>query len=366
MTTQLDFDTEPYEAIAKTLRKIPQGFNYAEDGTHLRVLRWIFTPEEAVLASKMKLMGETPVKMAKRLKLEVSYLEKILPIMDEKGQIVHYKTREGMKYGLMPFVVGIYEEQLDRMDVEFSELMEEYFDKTNYTDLFGNKPEVFRIIPVNEVIETELSIYPYQDAENIVRDAKSWGVRECICKKQMELLDKGCEYSKNVCLTYSSRENAYDDSTVSKAISMERSLELLKEAEQEGLIHSSMNVESNHSFICNCCTCCCGVLGAMVKYDLHTSFVKSDYKMMVSVDDCTACGICEDRCQFGAIEVNGTCVIDQAKCVGCGVCAVTCEDGALKLVPRDKGEIKRPPKNLLRWMIRKAFKRRVNPIKLFR
>ncbi|MHA2404147.1 MAG: ATP-binding protein, partial [Candidatus Kariarchaeaceae archaeon] len=306
---------------------------------------------------------ETPAKMAKRLKLDRKYLEDILPIMSEKGQIIHYEKEKGMKYGLMPFVVGIYEEQLDRMDAEFSELMEEYFVKTKYSELFGNKPEIFRIVPVNKVIDTTLAIHPYQDAEKIVRSAKSWGVRECICKKQKELLDEKCNYSKNVCLTFSSRENVYDETTISKPITMEESLELLKNAENEGLVHSSMNVATRHNYICNCCTCCCGVLRGLVQWDQPNTLVKSNYKIVVSEDDCIACANCEDRCQFGAIEVDDVCVIDDKMCVGCGVCAITCDEGALKLIDRDN--VSKPPKNLVTWMFRKAWKRRVNPLRLF-
>lgn len=353
-------ETDPFQLLAETLHRIPQGFDMDEGGIYLRVLRWIFSAEEASIAYRMKLIPETPEKMAKRLKLEVDYLQKILPIMDVKGQIIGYNNG---KYGLMPFVVGIYEEQLDRMDAEFAELAEEYFKATKFTELFGTEPEIFRIVPVNAVIPTELSVFPYQQVKEIVSNARSWGVRECICKKQKELLAQGCNYSKNVCISLSRRENAYDTTTISKPITQIKALQLLKDAEEEGLIHSAMNVEKGHGYICNCCTCCCGVLRGLTEFNQPSAFVKSDYQIEINEDDCIACGICVDRCQFGALTIEDVCKVDLDKCVGCGVCAVTCDEGAMQLVPRS--DVKKPTKNMLTWMLKKSWKRKVNPRKAF-
>ncbi|MFQ5831194.1 MAG: hypothetical protein ACE5H4_00630 [Candidatus Thorarchaeota archaeon] len=55
--------TEPYEKLAAILNKIPNGFSHIEGGTHIQLLQWIFSPEEAHLASKMKLRGETSEEM---------------------------------------------------------------------------------------------------------------------------------------------------------------------------------------------------------------------------------------------------------------------------------------------------------------
>ncbi|MCY3412463.1 MAG: hypothetical protein INQ03_12570 [Candidatus Heimdallarchaeota archaeon] len=357
---------EIYHKLAKVLNKIPQGFNLTDDDTHIRVLKWIFTEEEARIAAQMKLRGETAEVMAKRLKLEVDYLAPLLETMHERGEIRQYKKQDGNhKYGLMPFVVGIYEEQIDRLDAEFAKLLEEYFAKTRYTDLFATKPEIFRVVPVNRVIEPELEIYPYQQAEAIVNNAKSWGVRDCICKKERELLGEGCNYSKNVCLTFERKENAYNEHTRSKPISREQAIQILMDAEEEGLIHNTMNVEEGHGYICNCCTCCCGVMRSLVQWDQPNALVKSDYRMTVEEGICLACGECEDRCQFGAITINEICEIDDVKCVGCGVCAITCPENALKLVLREKKELSKPPKNILSWMMKKAWKRKKSPLKVF-
>ncbi|MFX1485489.1 MAG: 4Fe-4S ferredoxin, partial [Promethearchaeota archaeon] len=114
----------PYEKLAAVLDTIPNGYPPVEDGTHLRVLEWIFTPEEAELACQLKLRGETLDELSTRLNRSKDELEEILEVMHSKGQINSWmsKSAGSRKYGLLPFAVGIYEEQLKRMDKEFAEL----------------------------------------------------------------------------------------------------------------------------------------------------------------------------------------------------------------------------------------------------
>ena len=363
--TSTEEENLPFEKLANTLNRIPNGFAKTEDDTYLRVLKWIFTPEEAELASKMKLKSETLKKMSRRLKIPVSVLEEKMIVMKSKGQIYINKTKSGeKKYGLMPFAIGIYEDQIHRIDSEFSEIMEEYFDKTKGEILFSSDPPITKVIPVKSAIKTEIGIHPRNEAEKLIMNAKSWGLRECICKIQQEEIGNPCKYPKEVCLMFSSKENDYVDSHKTKIITKEEALEVLRKAERAGLIHSKMNISEGQDFICNCCTCCCGVLRALVQYDQPNAFVKSDYQIKIDEERCSGCGICIDRCQFNALELHDEKSIVNDRCVGCGNCVITCPEEAVFLVPREKSDISSPPKNLTAWMIKRAIKRKVNLFKL--
>lgn len=354
---------DPFERLAETLNKIPNGFPKTADGTHLKVLQWIFTPEEADLASKMKLIGETVEEISERLDIEgLEGLTEKLETMVEKGQIHAMNTSTGRRFGLIPFVVGIYEEQLAKMDSEFARLAEDYFLKAEPGGLFDTEPSIFRVIPINRVIESKLTIYPFESAEQIAQNAKSWGVRECICKKQKSLLNQPCKYPTTVCLIFSQRENAFENSDLTKTISLEESLEHLRKAEEAGLIHCSMNVQTGHSYICNCCTCCCGVLRGLTERNQPLAFVNSNFHLQVDSELCVGCETCVDRCQFYALSVpEDVCQVDLQKCVGCGVCAIVCPEDALSLVARDKTEITKPPDTIRDWMTQKAISRHGNP-----
>ncbi|MCK4568227.1 MAG: 4Fe-4S ferredoxin, partial [Candidatus Thorarchaeota archaeon] len=288
----------PYEELAIVLDKIPNGYPAVEDESHLRVLEWIFTPEEAELTSKLKLMGETAEEIAQRLGFSKDELESLLDIMNSKGQIRSWmsKSAGARKYGLMPFAVGIYEEQLNRMDAEFAQLIETYLPQ-GFKKITAAEPVIFQVLPVNKTIKTELEIHPYQKAEQMIESASSWGVRECICKKQKELIGEPCSYPTTVCLLIAPNvENAYDESELTKPITKEESLKLLKESEDAGLVHCTYNVQEGHNYICGCCVCCCGVLRGVESLDKPREYIKTDFIMTVDSEFCTGCGTCLDRC----------------------------------------------------------------------
>ncbi|MEE9410945.1 MAG: 4Fe-4S binding protein [Candidatus Heimdallarchaeota archaeon] len=356
--------SDPYEMLARTLNRIPNGFAKAKDGSHLKVLKWIFTPDEAELASKMKVTGETLEKMSKRLKIPTIELTERINVMKSKGQL-HIRYSKGKKkYGLLPFVVGIYEDQLFRMDKDFAQLTENYFQETKGQELFSHQPALHKVVPVNRVIKYDLEIHHQDEAEMMARRAKSWGIRECICRKQQELLDKGCDYPKSVCLSFSSRENAYENNVNTKPITLEESLRILREAEEAGLIHSSMNIENGFGYICNCCTCCCGVIRGVTEWNQPAAFVKSNYNISIDEDLCIGCGKCIDRCQFNSLELIDQKCHSNERCVGCGVCAIVCPKDAMLLIPRKGSEKIRTPKSLIRWMLRRTISRRVNSFRV--
>jgi len=51
---------------------------------------------------------------------------------------------------------------------------------------------------------------------------------------------------------------------------------------------------------------------------------------VVSAEKCTACGVCEKKCDFNAIHREDIAVIDQSKCIGCAGCIAVCPAGAIK------------------------------------
>ncbi len=353
--------TTVWERLADVLNKIPNSYAHIDDNTHLEVLKWIFTEEEADLASRMKLMGETVDEMALRLNMELTALTPLLERMAKKGQIRAWNSSTGRRYALLPFAVGIYEEQLGRMDSEFARLIEGYFMKGKGTGLFDTEPAIFKVIPVNKAIQSEVEIKPYQIAENMIENAKSWGLRECICKKQQALLENPCKYPTSVCIIFARKENAFDESELTKPITKDEALQKLRESEEAGLVHCTMNVQQGHNYICNCCTCCCNVLRGVSLSDQPHAFVKSDYLISIDEDLCSGCGTCVERCQFDALSIpEDVAVANIERCIGCGVCTVTCPENAMSLIDRT-GEKQEPPEGLMDWMTQKATSRGVDP-----
>lgn len=356
-----------YERLAARLNQIPLGFPPVEDRTHLKLLQWIFTPEEAEIASQMKLRGETVRELAGRLRLPLKNLQAQLEVMAKKGQIRAWDSSTGRRYSLIVFVGGVWENQLKRMDRAFARLAEDYFSKSTGRGLFDTPPALFKVIPVNRAIRHELEVHPYEVAESIVRNSKSWGLRDCMCKKQRQAVGEPCRFPSSVCILINpNREHAYDSDSFTKAITKEQALEVLRRAEEAGLIHCSMNVQTGYSYICNCCTCCCLMLRSLVKWKQPQAFVKSNYVTHVDAESCTGCGRCIERCQFSALSIpEDTCEIDSNLCVGCGVCSLACQEGSLGLVARNPSDTTTPPASREEWMTLKAASRVLDPSDLF-
>jgi len=137
-----------YRRLAKKLDSLPHGFPAAESGVELKILRKIFSTEDAETALKLKPIPEPAEKIAKRFGKTVEETQRILDGMAEKGQIFSMTAGGKQVYALVPFVVGIYEFQLERLDRELAELCEEYMPILGKV-LGGSRPALARVVPIN-------------------------------------------------------------------------------------------------------------------------------------------------------------------------------------------------------------------------
>ena len=238
-----------YRRLARTLDAIPNGFPAAESGADLRLLAKIFEPEEAVLAAVMRLHRESAEVIAARAGVDARVARRTLKTMVRKGQI-RFGRREGeLVFGLMPFAVGIYEEQLPRMDREMAELFELYFQEVG--SLAGRQEglSVNRVIPIEEAVPAGIEVYPYERASELLENAKAWGVRDCICRVQQKLVGKGCDRPVENCLSFAPIEGVFDHSETTRPITKEEAFRILREAEDAGLVHSPGNYQDDNYYI---------------------------------------------------------------------------------------------------------------------
>jgi electron transport complex protein RnfB len=346
-----------YKRLALTLDKIPNGFPATKSGVELKLLAKMYTVEEAEIASEMRMTPETPSEIAARIGKEPVATQALLEAMAEKGLIRSKEKGEERKFGLMPFVVGIYESQLGRLIEETALLFEEYYE-TFAEKAIGMTPALHLVIPVEKSIPFEVQVFPYEQASQLLEEAKSFGVRKCICRVQRALVGEPCKYPVESCLVFAPFEDAFRNDSDVRVLTKEEAFRILRETEEAGLIHSSANVREGHSYICNCCTCCCGIMRAVAQFGLENSIAKSDFFAVVNPELCTGCGTCVKRCQFAAPTlVDGVSQVNQRHCVGCGLCVVTCPSQALSLVRKSKGENPAPPRTYSDWMNERAKSR---------
>ncbi len=117
-----------------------------------------------------------------------------------------------------------------------------------------------------------------------------------------------------------------------RLITRDEAQAVLRRSEKAGLVHCASNTLDQIDFICNCCPCCCGILGAASRLKDTASRPHSNFYSTVDENACANCAICQDRCPVGAIAMNGIAAVDTARCIGCGLCASACAYDAIRLV----------------------------------
>jgi Na+-translocating ferredoxin:NAD+ oxidoreductase subunit B len=348
-----------YRRLANHLDALPNGFPPSPDGVELRLLAKLFTPEEAELASRLRLTLETPAEIAGRIGLDPAATAPKLKSMARRGLIAFGRGGKGLVYGAMPFVVGIYEMQVESIDRELAQLFEEYY-RRSFHQALAQQPPVHRVVPVGESLRTDIEIHPYENASELLAGAASWGVLDCICRKQKALIGEGCSHPVDVCLAMSQRPGAFEHNPAVRALSKEEALATLHRAAAAGLVHSVSNATQGISYICNCCTCSCGVLRGLAELGVANIIARSAFVCQVDDEQCTGCELCVASCQFGALEMETFARVDAMRCVGCGVCTLGCPDHALVLTRRPEADVKLPPASEAEWRRARAEWRGLN------
>jgi len=354
-------DQMSYKRLAERLNALPDGFPPTDDGTELRLLAMLFTPDEAALAAQLRLTGETPDHIAARTGGDPDEVAALLEGMARDGLIHRSHVDDALYYRLMPFVVGIFESQSRRVDDPvLAKLVDSYFVR-GLGPTMVVEPQHHRVIPVHQSITVDIEIQPYESVAGIVNQAQAWGVLDCICRKYKRLAGEPCDHPLDVCLALAQTPGVFEGNPVVRALTRDEALATLRRAAETGLVHTLSNFQEGLGYICSCCTCACGVLRGVRELGRSNVVARSPFVSQVDAERCTGCETCLEHCQFGALSLaDGTAHVDRWRCVGCGLCVLNCPDGAASLSRRPADEIKPVPATRTDWAVERAAARGLN------
>jgi ferredoxin len=359
----MNMSDDVYRKLAKVLDTLPNGFPSTESGVEIKLLKKIFTPEQADLFCDLRLQFENAEQIAERTGRPLEGLEEKLTEMREKGQVFGVNLGGSWIFKMVPWAIGIYEYQLPHLDKEFAELNEQFYPSWG-KQILGATPQVMQTLPIEEEISVEQEALSYEKVSTVIENGQSFLLNPCICKKEQGLLDKPCDRPLEVCLAIAPVPGVFDDSPTGRVITKDEACKLLAECEENALVHLTSNMQQGRFFICNCCGCCCGVLRGINELGMPASTViNSHYYAEIDQDECTDCGICaEERCQVNAISggEDASYQVIREKCIGCALCVTACPTDAITMVRKPEERSEAPPLDEAEWFKERGSRRGVD------
>lgn len=340
-----------YDRLIDKLNQFPAGARKSKKFVEL--LKTLFTEDEATVGADMPILPTPLPAIAENLGRDEQELNPILESMANKG-LVYHRDQEGVDiYSLFPLVPGIFELQFMKGEVSehtrnLARIFEEMYDTGWAEDLFASKTQLARVVIMEQEIPSGVEVFPYEKVSKFIDESDYLALSVCYCRHEKELLGKSCGRPKDTCLTFGRFAKYVVERGFGRHITKQEAYKILDMSEAEGLVHLSDNNQNRINFICNCCGCCCGILGGITRLHKPHAVATSHFVVSIDGDTCVACEACVDRCHFDALTVNEVSEVDPEKCLGCGLCNMVCPTESLSMVRRE--EIIEPKRDLRELM----------------
>ena len=172
--------------------------------------------------------------------------------------------------------------------------------------VLGNGVNFMRVMPVMSAIENDTHKASYDEISTLIEKARAISVGPCSCRRSRRLMGEGCGHlEEDMCLYLNDNAISFSKNGEHRLITKEEAYEILRRAEDNGLVH-----EVNQSLgfddvtaICNCCGCSCYAL-RIAELFRSPNGVSSNFIARVDKDKCVACGQCVENCQTNAVRLG--------------------------------------------------------------
>lgn len=163
-----------------------------------------------------------------------------------------------------------------------------------------------RVIPIETSISGNSQHASFEEVSKYLNDNTIFSVSDCSCRTAREVAGEGCGHLKeDMCIQMGNAAEYYIKTGKGREITRQEAFEIIKRAEENGLMHTIPNVDGpgkTHA-ICNCCGCSCLALRNASMF-FNNDFVRSNYVSTIDSEKCVACGECVEVCPTNAAKLG--------------------------------------------------------------
>lgn len=166
-----------------------------------------------------------------------------------------------------------------------------------------------RVMPVMSAIENNSKTASYDEVRTLIEKASAISVGPCSCRRSRRLIGEGCGHlEEDMCMYLNDNALNYSRLGTHRLITKEEAYEILKRAEDNGLVHEINQTPGfeDTTAICNCCGCSCYAL-RIANYFRSAKSIQSNFLAKVDKNKCVACGQCVENCQTNALKLGQKC-----------------------------------------------------------
>lgn len=279
-----------------------------------KILEPIVTDDMCKVMMHMRLeVPRTVEDIASRCKESVEFTQKQLDQLVVCG-VIRIREVDGKTCYFYPiWVPGIMEgvlsnnEQCEKYPI-LGECFEEYARRRTepLVPFVGRGMFFMRVMPVMSAIESNSRTASYDEISTLIEKAKAISVGPCSCRRSRRLMGEGCGHlEEDMCMYLNDNAINFSKNGEHHLISKEEAYEVLRRAEENGLVHEINQAPGfdEASAICNCCGCSCYSLRIAEMYR-RPDGLRSNFRAVVEKDKCVACGQCVENCQTNALKLG--------------------------------------------------------------
>lgn len=336
-----------YERLRQKLDSLTKGYPKTEKGSELTFLKKVFSPEDAEIFVQMKRGFHAPAEAAADLGLTVDEAAQKLESMGNRGLLYFEHINGQKKYRIVPFIHGIWEFNVDRIEPADAVNMGYYYANGYGQVLMDYSIPIARVVPIRRDIVKDNKLLAEDDIESIIRRQTLIVATDCACRKVASFSKKHCSCTDklNVCIMFGAAGQYAIETGIGHphVLTTEQALNILRHDDDVGYFIQASHAKNCAGF-CSCSKCHCGFLMA-AKIHRGTGFESwSNYKCIKNQETCIHCGKCAERCPPKAMAVNdqNEVFFDKNKCFGCGLCVTLCPTDSLILERKPDDQLMLP------------------------